>query len=174
MASNLSALHAAYTDGHANLDDLLLAVRSYALAVARRSRNPHPEDAAQEITLKVWRSLPTFTGAASFKTFCHCIAKTHLLNSARDAGRRAQLVQQDNLEDEARETSNDGPMRDYNSLPERFRFIATMFAAGYSQDHVAYHLGCSVRSLRRYITRHCQLQNASVYADVPKLAAIGV
>lgn len=82
MPSDLDKLYLHYA---AVLDGLLEAVRGYACRVSMSWNNRSPKDATQNITVKVWQALSTFTGQSSFRTFVHTVAVNHLHDLASAA-----------------------------------------------------------------------------------------
>jgi RNA polymerase sigma factor (sigma-70 family) len=73
MAGDLNSAYVEYAADRSddNLNSLLVAVTRYALGYARRSKAPDPHDLAQDVALKVWRSLASFAAKSSFRTYVH-------------------------------------------------------------------------------------------------------
>jgi RNA polymerase sigma factor (sigma-70 family) len=88
MLNDLDRTYLRYATDPDRLDNLLAAARRYAARQAERDGHPSAEDAAQEIVVKVWKSLSRFQRRSSFRSFVHTIAIHHLLDEARAAKSR--------------------------------------------------------------------------------------
>ena len=91
---------AAQAGDGAAFNRLLATQRPRAMAAALRVlRNPDDaEDAVQEAFLKVWRSLPSFEGRASFSTWLHRIVTNASLDLMRKRVARAEAASTQGLD----------------------------------------------------------------------------
>jgi RNA polymerase sigma-70 factor (ECF subfamily) len=89
------------------LERLLASQRSRAMAAALRVlHNPDDaEDAVQDAFVKVWCSLDSFEGRASFSTWVHRIVTNAALDLMRKSAARAETVERPTAKDDAAVTA---------------------------------------------------------------------
>lgn len=127
-------------------------MRRYALNVATREGSDYPEDAAQEIVVRVWRALSRFGRESSFKTWVHSICRNHLYGEAPARKSRIAITQVEELPD--RGGSDPGidrfPLDRFN---EDERHLLSTFARSLNFTVAAQELGISPKALRSRLER---------------------
>ena len=120
----------------------------------------HAEDAAQATYIRALRSLRSFRGEASGKTWLMGVARNTCLDELRSRGRRVRIAER--VEAEPREVvQRDRDVADRSHLAESVRtldldrreaFVLTQ-VLGYSYEEAAEVLSCPVGTIRSRVAR---------------------
>jgi RNA polymerase sigma-70 factor (ECF subfamily) len=122
-------------------------------------RNPaKAEDAAQDVFLKLWRSLGDYNAEASLSTWIYAITRNTCLNQLRrDSYRDAVSLTDTDAPQPARESSAPAALDCHallDSLPEKDRHVLTLFyLEEKSHQEVAAMLGRPVGTIKSDIHR---------------------
>jgi RNA polymerase sigma-70 factor, ECF subfamily len=127
------------------------------------------DDAAQEVFLKAYQSLPKFQGGSSFSTWLHRIAANHCLDLLRRRSRRPTESWDELLEKEgdnihrllaaapdAERSREDAELvtRVLDRLSPEYRLILTLREIqGLSYEEIAAAMGCSLDSVKARLQR---------------------
>jgi len=139
------------------------------LCAATLSDRSAADDAAQEVFLKAYKSLPQFKGGSSFSTWLHRIASNHCLDLLRSRSRRKTESWDELLEkegehvhrllaappDEGRSREDaDLVQRVLACLPPDYQLVLTLREVqGLSYDEIAAAMGCSLDSVKARLQR---------------------
>jgi len=151
--------------------ELIRRHHPWVIGLCRSTLDYHTqaEDAAQEVFLKAYRSLPRFQGTSSFSTWLHRIAANHCLDLLRSQSRRKtqswdelleaegenihRLLAAPPDEDRAREDA-DLVKRVMACLSADYRMILTLREVqGLSYEEIAAAMDCSLDSVKARLRR---------------------
>jgi RNA polymerase sigma factor (sigma-70 family) len=152
VASDLDKLYLKYSTDPTMLDGLLEAVRGYAVRIAVSWNHRSPEDAAQEIVVKVWRSLAKFTRQSSFRTFVHTVAVNHLHDLASATKCRIEEVPTEDLPEHAHQEARCDRFP-LDRFAEDERHLLSVFARHLHFGKAAAELGITPKALRSRLER---------------------
>ncbi len=127
------------------------------------------DDAAQEVFLKAYKSLPRFKGGSSFSTWLHRIAANHCLDLLRSRARRKTESWDELLENEGEHIIRllamppdeehgledaDLVQRVLTCLPPDYRMVLTLREVqGLNYDEIATAMDCSLDSVKARLQR---------------------
>jgi RNA polymerase sigma-70 factor, ECF subfamily len=115
------------------------------------------EDAAQDVFVKAYQSLPSFRADSSFSTWITRIAHNHCMDLLRRRSRqRTEAI--DTLPESALPTQNGNPDKPAQELlaglkPEYKEILALREVSGLSYDEIAAQLRCSLDAVKARLRR---------------------
>jgi DNA-directed RNA polymerase specialized sigma24 family protein len=147
---DLDTLYHWYSTDPTKLDALLEDVTRFGRILARKRGHPSPDDAAQEITAGVWKSLSGFRPqSGSFKGWVYGIAARCIVNYFRSLQSQPVLISAHVEPDEPEWTSYDT-----SAMGPHMQKVVAMLEMGYTQDEIAAKFNCGRRGLRKIIEKH--------------------
>ncbi len=155
MSLNLPTLYEVYAadqDDQAKLRALLEAVTGHAQKLASYNGHPEPEDAGQEIAVKVWRSLGSYNPKKAFSSWVSTVALNHLRDGARAAQRQPDMQAMDMIP-EPGDSTPDGITVSLTKYTIRERKLLYWTAVDRDFEMTAERFGWTEQALRRRLQR---------------------